>query len=175
LRVFLQVEEYMPPEREHPCHGALPVLKLVAQPPTQLPVTLASLASLTDIGDVGGAAAVGDVRGDTVLRAIVRGSRFCGLADCFGAWTTTAGSEEAPPSEVVAASEPLRPQSSSAIEEKATARLVTERDEILITVSSQCGDSRSRQNQDITILCGLASANLNSPQATCGSSQPAYR
>jgi hypothetical protein len=98
-------------------------------------VTLASLASLADIGDVEGAAAVGDVRGDTVLRAIVRGSRFCGLADCFGASTTTAGSEA--PSEVVAASEPLRPQSSSPIEEKATARLVTERDEILTTISSQ--------------------------------------
>jgi hypothetical protein len=135
--VFLQVEEYPPPETEHPCHGALPVLKLVAQPPTQLPVTLASLASLADIGDVEGAAAVGDVRGDTVLRPVVRGSRFCGLADCFGASTTTAGSEGPASSGVVAASEPVRPQSSSAIEEKATARLVTERDEILITISSQ--------------------------------------
>jgi hypothetical protein len=106
-------------------------------------VTLPSLASSADIDDVEGAAAVGDVRGDTVLRAIGRGSRFCGLADCFGASTTTAGSEAAPPSEVVAASEPLRPQSSSPIEAKATARLVTERDEILITISSQCGDSRS--------------------------------
>ena len=137
MRVFLHVEEYPPPETEHPCHGASPDLKLVAQPPTQLPVTLASLASLADIDDVEGAAAVGDVRGDTVLRAIVRGSRFCGLADCFGASTTTAGSEAPAPSEVVAASEPLRPQSSSPIEEKATARLVTERDEILITISSQ--------------------------------------
>ena len=63
MRVFLHVEEYPPPETEHPCHGALPDLKLVAQPPTQLPVTLASLASLADIGDVdgAGAAAVGDV------------------------------------------------------------------------------------------------------------------
>src|SRR5258708_1500496 len=136
----------MPPKVEHPCHGALPDLKLVAQPPTQLPVTLASLASLADIGDVEGAAAVGDVegaaavgevRGDTVLRPIGRGSRFCGLADCFGASTTTAGSEAPAPSEVVAASEPLRPQSSSPIDDKATARLVTERDEILITISSQ--------------------------------------
>ena len=138
MRVFLHVEEYMPPETEHPCHGALPDLKLVAQPPTQLPVTLASLASLADIGEVEGAAAVGDVRRDTALRAIVRGARCCGLADCFGAWTTTAGSEEMPPpSEVVAASAPLRPQSSSPIEQKATARLVTERDEILITISSR--------------------------------------
>jgi hypothetical protein len=137
LRVFLQVEEYMPPEVEHPCHGASPDLKLVAQPPTQLPVTLASLASLADIGDVEGAAAVGDVRGDTMLRPILRGSRFCGLAACFGAWTTTAGSARLAPSGVVAASEPLRPQSSSPIEEQASARLVTERDEILITISSQ--------------------------------------
>jgi hypothetical protein len=74
--VFLHVEEYPPPETEHPFHGALPDLKLVTQPPTQLPVTLASLASLADIGDVEGAAAVGDVRGDTVLPAIARGSRF---------------------------------------------------------------------------------------------------
>jgi hypothetical protein len=118
LRVFLQVEEYPLPEIEHPCHGALPVLKLVTQPPTQLPVTLASLASLADTGDIGGAAAVGDgagaaavgnVRGDTVRRAIARGSGFCGLADGFGAWTTTAGSDWVAPSEEVAASEPLKP------------------------------------------------------------------
>lgn len=72
--MFLHVGEYPPPEREHPFHGALPELKLVTQPPTQLPVTLASLASLADIGDVEGAKAVGDVRGDTVLWAIARGS-----------------------------------------------------------------------------------------------------
>jgi hypothetical protein len=161
--VFLHVEEYPPPpETEHPIHGVLPDLKLVAQPPTQLPVTLASLASLADIVDVEGAAAAGDVRGDTVLRAIVRGSRFCGLADCFGASTTTAGSEGMAPSEVVAASEPLRPQSSSPIEEKAAARLVTERDEILITISSQMWRQPIPGNQDITIQCGLAAANLKS-------------
>lgn len=161
--MFLHVGEYPPPEREHPFHGALPELKLVTQPPTQLPVTLASLASLAslaDIGDVEGAKAVGDVRGDTVLRAIARGSRFCGLADCFGASTTTAGSEGVAPSEGVAASEPLRPQSSSPIEEKATARLVTERDEILKTISSQMWRQPIPGNQDITILCGLASANF---------------
>jgi hypothetical protein len=162
LRVFLHVGEYTPPETEHPIHGALAVLKLVAQPPTQLPVTLPSLASSADIDDVEGAAAVCDIRGDSVLRAIGRGSRFCGLADCFGAWITTAGSEEAPPSEVVAASEPPRPQSSSPIEEKATARLVTERDEILITISSQMRRQPIPANQDITILWGLASANLES-------------
>src|ERR1700754_3538034 len=104
---------------------------------------LASLASLAEIGDVAGAAAVGDVRGDTVLRAIMRGSRFCGLADCFGAWTTTAGSGEVAPSGVVAASEPPRPQSKSPIDAKATARVVTERDEILITLPPKCGDTRS--------------------------------
>lgn len=136
MRVFLHVEEYPPPETEHPCHGALPDGKLVTQPPAQLLVTLASLASLADIDDVEGAAAVGDVRGDTVLRAIARGSRFCGLATCLGASTMMPGRVVAPP-EGVAASEPLRPQSSSPIEEKATARLVTERDEILITRSSQ--------------------------------------
>jgi hypothetical protein len=153
--VFLHVEEYPPPETEHPCHGASPDLKLVTQPPTQLPVTLASLSSLADTG-VEGAAAVGDVRGDTVLRTIARGSRFCGLADCFGAWTTTAGSEEMPSSEVVAASEPLRPQSSSPIAEKATARPGAERDEILITISSRMWRQPTLRNHDITILCGLA-------------------
>jgi hypothetical protein len=163
--VFLHVEEYPPPETEHPCHGSLPDLKLVTQPPTQLPVTLASLASLADTGDVAGAAAVGDVRGDTVLRAIGRGSRFCGLADCFGAWTTTAGSEEVPPSGVVAASEPLRPQSSSPIEEKATARLVTQRDEILITISSQMWRQPIPGKQDITILCGLTTEASRKPEA----------
>ncbi|MHB8269266.1 hypothetical protein [Bradyrhizobium sp.] len=137
MRVFLHVGEYPPPEVEHPCHGALAVLKLVAQPPTQLPVTLASLASLAVIDDVEGAAAVGDVRGDTVLRPIMRGSRFCGLTDCFGASTTTAGSAEVPPSEVVAACELPRSQSSNPIDDKATARLVTARDEILIPISSQ--------------------------------------
>jgi hypothetical protein len=160
--VFLHVGEYTPAEPEHPTHGASPDRKLVAQPPTQLPVTLASLASLADIGDAEGAAAVGDVRGDTVLRAIARGSRFCGLADCFGASTTTAGSEGVAPSDVVAASEPLRPQSSSPIEEKATARLVTERDGNLITMSSQMWRQPIPGKQDITLLCRLASANSKS-------------
>lgn len=123
-------------------------------------MTLASLASLADIDDVEGAAAVGDVRGDTVLRAIARGSRFCGLATCLGASTMMPGRVVAPP-EGVAASEPLRPQSSSPIEEKATARLVTERDEILITRSSQMWRQPIPGKQDITIQCGLASANLD--------------
>ena len=39
-------------DAEHPCQGASPDLKLVTQPPTQLPVMLASFASfaVTDIG-----------------------------------------------------------------------------------------------------------------------------
>lgn len=152
--MFLHVEEYMPPETEHPCHGASAVLKLVAQPPTQLPVTLPSLASSAEIDDVEGAAAVGTVRGDTVLRPILRGCRCCGLADCLGASTTTAGSEGVAPSGVVAASEPLRPQSSSPIEQKATAGPVTEREEILITISSQMWRQPIPANQHITIPCG---------------------
>jgi hypothetical protein len=159
--VFLHVGEYTPPETEHPIHGVLAVLKLVAQPPTQLPVILPSLASSADIDDVEGAAAAGDVRGDTVPRLIMRGSRFCGLADCFGAWTTTAGSEEVAPSEVIAACEPLRPQSSSPIEDKATARLGAERDEILITISSQMWRQPIQVNQDITIRCGWPPRILN--------------
>jgi hypothetical protein len=48
-----------------------------AQPPTQLPVAFASLASRAagDIGDADGIGVVGDVRGDMVLRATER---------CFG-------------------------------------------------------------------------------------------
>src|SRR3981189_3631741 len=88
----------MPLETEHPCQGASPVLKLVTQPPTQLPVAFASFASCAagDIGDADGVGMVGDVRGDTVLRVT---ARCFGLATCFGASTTTLGSEVAAPPE----------------------------------------------------------------------------
>ena len=56
----------------------------------QLPVVLARVvrpytgASLADVIDV---------RTDSALRATARGPGFCGLASCFGASTTTLGSE----------------------------------------------------------------------------------
>ncbi|UPK35100.1 hypothetical protein IVB18_45190 [Bradyrhizobium sp. 186] len=70
--MFRQVDEYTPPEMEHPCQGSLPDLKLDWQPPTQLPVLLAILASCaaSDIGDA--VAAVGAVREDMVLRLTAR-------------------------------------------------------------------------------------------------------
>ena len=65
-----------------------------------------------------------DVRGDPVLRAIARGPGFCGLATCFGASTTTLGSEVVAPPEVIpvcAVAVPLGPHSG------ATARLATKK------------------------------------------------
>ena len=83
----------------------------------QLPVVVARVsrpytgASLADVLDV---------RRDTVLRATARGPGFCGLATCFGASTTTLGSEVVAPPEgvaVFAIAVPLRTHSG------ATARL----------------------------------------------------
>ena len=120
---------------------ASPDLKLVTQPPTQLPVAFASFASCAagDIGDAGGVGVVGDARGDTVLRAAARCFGFCGLATCFGASTTTLGSEAVAPPEGVAVCDiavPLRPHRSSAIDRLATARLATKSDENLTAMSS---------------------------------------
>jgi hypothetical protein len=51
LATFLQVDDKIGQEDpEHPCQGALPDLKLVTQPPTQLPVMLASFASFAVTG-----------------------------------------------------------------------------------------------------------------------------
>jgi hypothetical protein len=109
-------------------------LKFVTQPPTQLPVAFASCAA-GDIGDADGVGVVGDVRGDTVLRATARCFGFCGMATCFGASTTTLGSEIVAPPEGVAVCDiavPLRPHRSSAIDTIATARLATKSDESLM-------------------------------------------
>ena len=115
------------PDAEHPTQGRLPDGKLVWQPPTQLPVALASFASFADIdvGDADGVGVVGDVPGDTVLRATARCSGFCGLATCFGASTTMLGSEVVAPPEGVAVCDiavPLRPHSSAIDEMTAKAR-----------------------------------------------------
>ena len=147
MPTFLHVDEYVPADPEHPCQGASPDLKLVTQPPTQLPVALASFASCAvgEIGDadgvgVVGVGVVGDVRGDTVLRATARCFGFCGLSTCFGASTTMLGSEVVAPPERVAVCDiavPLRPHRSSAIDKIATASLATKSDENLIAISSQ--------------------------------------
>jgi hypothetical protein len=97
-------------------------------------VVLASFASYAagDIGDADGVGVVGDVRGDTVLRATARCFGFCGMATCFDASTTTLGSEVVAPPEGVAVCDiavPLRPHRSSAIDKIATARLATKSDE----------------------------------------------
>ena len=87
-----------------------------------------------------------------MLRAAVR--CFCGLATCFGASTTTLGSEVVG----VAVREiavPLRPHRSSAIDKMETARLATKSEESLIAMSSQMGGSQSPGTQDITFRCEL--------------------
>lgn len=135
MATFLHVDDNVPPETEHPCQGASPDLKLVTQPPTQLPVALASFASCAvgDIGDADGVGVFGDVRGDTVLRATARCFGFCG----FGASTTTLGSEVVAPPEGVAVCDiavPLRPHSSSATDKTAAARPATKRNEAFMVI-----------------------------------------
>jgi hypothetical protein len=118
----------------------LPVLKLVWQPPAQLLVAFASLASfaVTDSGAADGASAVRDVWWATVLRATVLwATALCfSLATCFGASTVTPGSRVA--ESVCDIAGPLRPHNNS-IDKSATAELATKSDESLIAMSSQLG------------------------------------
>ena len=89
----------------------------------QLPVVLARVARPYTGASLADAI---DVRGDSALRATARGSGFCGLATCFGASTTTLGSEVVAPPEgvaVCAIAVPLRPHSG------ATAKLATKKSE----------------------------------------------
>jgi hypothetical protein len=142
----------MPLDPEHPCQGASPVLKLVTQPPAQLPVALSSFASCA-AGDADDVAGVGDVRGDTVLRAASRCFGMCALVTCFGASTTTSESAVVAPPAGVAVCDiavPLRPH--SAIDKIATAGFAAKSDENLIAMSSsEMWDSQSRpMTQDIT-------------------------
>jgi hypothetical protein len=137
--MFLHVDEYAPLDPEHPTQGALPDLKLVWQPPTQLPVAFASLVSSGNIGDADGVGVLGDVVGDMVLRATARCFGFCGVATCFGASTTTLGSEVVAPPEGVAVCDSavsLRPHNSSAIDKTPAARPATKSDETFIAMSS---------------------------------------
>jgi hypothetical protein len=157
LPTFLHVDDNAgQPDPEHPTQGALPDLKLVAQPPAQLPLVFARLASCV-VGDIAnGVGVVGDVRGDTVLRATAR--CFCGLATCFGASTTTLGSEVVALPEGAAACDivmPLRPHGSSAIDKMETARLATKSEESLIATSSQMRGKPIPGTQDITLRCEL--------------------
>ena len=145
--MFLHVDDNAgQPEPEHPTQGALPDLKLVAQPPAQLPVIFGSCAA-GDMVAADGVGVVGDVRGDMVLRATARCVGFGGLATCFGASTTTLGSEVEAPPEGVAACDivvPLKPHGSSAIDKMETAGRATKSDKNLIAMSSQMRGNSQR-------------------------------
>lgn len=146
MPTFLHVDDIMPLEPEQPCQGSLPDLKLDWQPPAQLLVARSSLASLAAIefgaAEGFGVGATDAVCGDDTLRWWATTVRWwattcclglCALATCLGASTTTSGS--AP--EVVAACDMAEPNSSGAAEKIARARCATERDESLMTMSSQ--------------------------------------
>jgi hypothetical protein len=88
--------------------------------------SFASSRSAGEIGDADRVEVVGDVSEDTVLRATARGFGFSGLTTCFGASTTTPGSEAVAPNEDVAV-----------CDKKATARLAANSDEAFMAMSSQ--------------------------------------
>ena len=98
----------------------------------QLPVVVARVARPYTGASLADAI---DVRRDSVLRATARGPGFCGLATCFGASTTTLGSEVVAPPEgvaVCAIAVPLRPHSG------ATARLATKKGDENFTAFLPC-------------------------------------
>lgn len=87
------------PDAEHPRHGALPVLKLVWQPSTQLPEMLSSFASLvmTDVGAANVALSDVSVVGDDWRCTAPRATAGCRigllrLGVWLGASTVTLGS-----------------------------------------------------------------------------------
>jgi hypothetical protein len=90
--MFLQVDDGVTPESEHPTQGRSPDLKLDTQPPMH-------------------SQAVEDARCDTALwlGATACWSGFCGLAPCFGASTTTLGSEVVLSASIVACDVPVPP------------------------------------------------------------------
>jgi hypothetical protein len=130
------VDDNVPADQEHPTQGRSPDLKLVWQPPTQLPVmafgSFASSRSAGEVGDADRVEVLGDVSEDTVLRATARGFGFSGLTICFGASTTTPGSEAVAPNEGVAV-----------CDNKATARLAANSDEAFMAMSSQSWEGPS--------------------------------
>jgi hypothetical protein len=102
----------------------------------QLPVVVARVARPYTGASLADAI---DVRGDSVLRATARGPGFCGLATCFGASTTTLGSEvvAAPEGVGCAIAVPLSPHSG------ATARFATKKsDENFMTIPSRSEDGK---------------------------------
>jgi hypothetical protein len=140
LPTFLQNCSHEPLESEHPCQGSFADLKLDWQPPAQLPVALASLASFADTesGAADGVRAATDARRDTVLRATAWCAGLGGLATRFGASTTISGSELAALPEGVAVCDiavPLRPHRSNAVDKMATARPATKSNEALMAIS----------------------------------------
>jgi hypothetical protein len=88
--------------------------------------SFASSRSAGEVGDADRVEVLGDVSEDTVLRATARGFGFSGLTICFGASTTTPGSEAVAPNEGVAV-----------CDNKATARLAANSDEAFMAMSSQ--------------------------------------
>lgn len=142
--MFLHVDDNAgQPDAEHPRQGALPVLKLVTQPPTQLPETLSSFASfaIIDVGAVDDVSVLGDVWRGTALRETARGFGLRCLGISFGASTVMLGSALMALADDVAACDiaaPPRPHVNSAMHEQATARLGKD----LMAMSSQCGVSQ---------------------------------
>jgi hypothetical protein len=136
------------PDALHPIQGLSPDLKLVAQPPTQLPLIFSSLrifAIIDSCAAVNGV--VGDVGRDAALFAtrvclcggLAACCGFCGLTICFGAWTVMLGSEGMVAAVVVCdIAVPLGPHS-NAVDRIATAVGATRLDDIPIPRSPESG------------------------------------
>jgi hypothetical protein len=139
LKAFLHVEDNAGhADDEHPIQGALPVLKLVTQPPVQLLKVLSSFASLvmTVVGALDDVSVFGDVWRGAALRATARCIGLLRLGILFGASTSTLGSALAAPAGDVTVCEiaaPPRLHVNSAMHEQETARL----DQGFMTMSSQ--------------------------------------
>jgi len=82
-----------------PTQGALPVRKLVSQPPLQLLADFSSVAirPITEPGANDGVWATDDREANVRPDVPVDGLVACGLADGFGASTVTEGSGETEP------------------------------------------------------------------------------
>ena len=159
------------PDALHPIQGLSPDLKLVTQPPTQLPLIFSSLrifAIIDSCAAVNGV--VGDVGRDATLFATRVGlcggfavcCGLCGLTICFGAWTVMLGSEGVVAAVVVCdIAVPLGPHVSSANDEIATAGPEKKRDESPIAVSSDWGGQPPTPSGSIDIAFSRMEAKHN--------------
>lgn len=138
--MFLHVDDNAgQPEDEHPRQGALPVLKLVWQPSTQLPEIPSRLASfaMTDVGAANVVVSEGSLVGDVRCGAVTRTVARCVGCLCLGVWlgasTVMLGSTPASPEDGAVAENavPLRPHVNSAMLEQARTRF----DENLMAMS----------------------------------------